>query len=184
MGVSNYIAIPWTPVTTWTTSAVEWVNQPTLYTFKQSIDLAAIVPFAAFNNINMGTTVMPAVDKSPSTTFASAYVNIFSNYSYPTVDTLTKCIDPFGYKYQNTYQVWTLWCPVQPGSLNQIKFNYPLYPDSFGSNFPYSMVFSYSYSNTAGQMIGYRVEQALSGSPQTCTTQKTTTYDKNSNNPQ
>lgn len=160
------------------------MNQPSLHAFKQSIDLSAIVPFAPHNHINMGATIMPATDASPSTTFSSAYLNIFSNYSYPKVDDVVSCIDPFAYTYLNSYQVWTLWCPVQAGSLNQIKFNFPLYPDSFGSNFPYSMVFAYAYANTAGQMIGFRTEPSLSGAPQTCSTQKTTTYDKNSINPQ
>lgn len=174
----------WTPVSPWLPTLAEWVNQPTLHSFKQSIDLSAIVPFAPSNTINMGTTVMPSVDASPSTTFASAYLNIFSNYTYPKVDGLINCMDPFPYTFLNSYQVWTLWCPVQPGSLNQIKFNFPLYPDAFGANFPYSMVFAYAYANTAGQMIGYRTEQSLSGTPQVCSTQKTTTYDKNSVNPQ
>jgi len=156
-GPSNHISIPWTPVNAWLTTLPEWVNQPTLHSFKQNLDLASIAPFTAYNNINMGTTVMPSTDSSPSTTFASAYLNIFSNYSNPLVDASVKCVDPFHYTYQNSYQMWTLWCPVQPGSLNQIRFNYPLYPDSLGASFPYSMIFSYSYANTLGQMIGYRI---------------------------
>lgn len=156
MGNLNFIALPWTPVNPWLTTLAEWTNQPTLYAFKQSIDLAAIIPFAPSNNINMGATVMPTIDASPSTTFSTAYLNIFSNHSYPMVDNSTACINPFGYTYMNTYKVWTLWCPVQPGSLNQINFNFPLYPDALGSNFPYSLIFAYSYANTAGRMIGYR----------------------------
>lgn len=73
------------------------------------------------------------------------------------VDGSTKCVDPFAYTFNNTYKIWVLWCPIQPGSLNQIKINYPLYPSQFGSNFPYGMVFTYCYSNTAGNMIGYRI---------------------------
>jgi hypothetical protein len=132
----------------------------------------------------MGATVMPTNDSSPSTTFTSAYMNIFSNYSYPLVDGNLPCVNPFSYTYMNSYKIWTLWCPVVAGSGNQIKFNYPLYPESFGTNFPYSMVFSYAYSNTSGRMIGYRVEQNSGGVPQTCNVIKSTTYDKNSNNPQ
>lgn len=85
----------------------------------------------------------------------------------------------------NGYTVWVLWCAVQVGSLNQIIINYPMYqPDFFGSGFPYQMVFAYSYANTKGNMIGYRVDQNVGGTPQTCNTQKSTTYDKNSVNPQ
>lgn len=96
----------------------------------------------------MGATLMPSTDLSPSTTFASAYMNIFSNYSYPVVDSNIKCIDPFAYTYMNSHKVWTLWCPIVAGSTNQIKFNYPLYPNSFGINFPYNMIFTYAYANT------------------------------------
>lgn len=105
----------------------------------------------------MGTTVMPTSDANPSTTFTSAYLNIFSNYSNPLVDNAVKCVNPFYYCYQNGYNVWVLWCPVQAGSLNQIRVSYPLYPDSLGADFPYSMIFTYAYANTLGQMIGYRV---------------------------
>lgn len=153
----NYIALPWTPVSLWSSSAVEWVNQPTLYRYKQSVDLTQIIPYAPLGTINMGTTLMPTIDPSPSTTFASAYLNIFSNYSNPIVDSNLNCINPFPYTYMNSYKIWTLWCPIITGSINQIKYNYPLYPDSFGTNFPYNMIFTYSYANTEGKMIGYRV---------------------------
>lgn len=136
--------------------------------------------------INMNSTVMPLTDTSPSTTFTSSYLPIFSNYTYPTVDLLpNKCVDPFPYTFMNGYTIWVLWCAVQAGSLNQIIINYPIYqPEFFGAGFPYSMVFAYSYSNTKGNMIGYRVDQNVGGTPQTCSTQKSTTYDKNSVNPQ
>lgn len=133
----------------------------------------------------MLTSVLPPNDVSPSSTFASAYTPIFSNYTFPTVDSINKCADPFGYTYMNLYKIYVLWCPMQAGSVNQIKINYPMYQaDYFGAGFPYQMVFSYAYSNTKGNMIGYRVQQSTSGTPQACITQKTTTYDKNSINPQ
>lgn len=156
-GTSNYIALPWTPVSAWSPSTTEWVNQPTLHSYKQSIDLSAIVPFAPNNTINMGTTVMPLTDTLPSTTFSSAYLNIFSDFSNPLVDNLTKCVNPFAYTYTNSYKVWVLWCPLIVGAVNKISFNYPLYPDSLGANFPFSTIFSYAYADTAGKMIGYRV---------------------------
>jgi hypothetical protein len=105
----------------------------------------------------MGGTVMPLIDTTPSTTFTSAFLNIFSNYSNPMVDNITKCIPPFSYTYMNLYRIWVLWCPITIGSLNQITFNNPLYPDSLGTNYPLSLIFAYAYSNTSGAMISYKL---------------------------
>lgn len=156
VGNMNYIAKPWNPSTAWNPSSPLWVNQPSLYQFSQAINISAIAPFSPFNTINMGTTVMPSTDTAPSTTFTSSYLNIFSNYTNPLVDNTTKCLNPFPYTYMNSYKVWVLWCPIKPGSTNQIVIKYPLYPDSFGANFPFNLIFTYAYANTLGAMIGYR----------------------------
>ena len=157
VGNASYIALPWAPATPFTNTAQYWVNQPTLYTFKQSINITGIIPFSYSNTIKMGATLMPSTDTAPSTTFTSAYLNIFSNYSNPLVDNSSKCINPFAYTYSNSYKIWVLWCPVKVGFTNQILFNYPLYPDALGANFPLSTIFTYAYAATTGAMIGYRI---------------------------
>jgi hypothetical protein len=105
----------------------------------------------------MGATVMPSPDTSPSTTFTSAFLNIFSNYTNPIVDNITKCVNPFLYTYMNLYKIWVLWCPITIGLPNQIIINNPLYPDILGTNFPLSLIFAYAYSNSSGAMIAYKL---------------------------
>lgn len=139
----------------WTPSATQWGSE-TSYVYKQGIDLSSIMPYALSNSINMNGSSMPMATQA-STTFASAYVNIFSNYTIALVDNSTKCVPPFQYMFNNLYYIWILWCPINPSSPSQIIINYPLYPDSFGSNFPFGTVFAYAYANSTGYMIAYRV---------------------------
>jgi len=84
----NYIALPWNPTTPWTPTLSYWVNNAS-HSFKQSINISAILPYTPLNTINMAATVMQAPDLAPSTTFTSAYLNIFSNYSSPLVDNMS-----------------------------------------------------------------------------------------------
>ena len=69
------------PVDLWDDSLTSWVFDSSLYAFEQSIDLAGIERMVPSININLGTTTMPINETSPSTTFTSAYTNIFSSFS-------------------------------------------------------------------------------------------------------
>jgi hypothetical protein len=172
--------IKWNPLDP---TSSEWVNGPGL-SYKQSINASGIAPFSASVSINMGPTVMPATDTAPSTTFTSAFLNIFSNYSNPMVDNITNCINPFPYTFRNTYKVWVLWCPMTVGVPNQIVINYPLYPALLGNSFPLGLILAYGYSSTSGAMIGYRLDQNTVTLVQMCSVNKTTSYNINSTNPQ
>lgn len=176
--------MPWNPNTPFINTATYWVNQPSLYSFKQRINISGIAPFSYSNTINMEGTTMPTTDTAPSTTFTSAYLNIFSNYSNPLVDNTTKCINPFPYKFADLYNIWVLWCPIQVGFTNQILFSFPLYPDVLGAGFPFSLMFTYAYANTSGAMIGYRVENTTGGLPQVCKVARSSIYNKNTTLPQ
>lgn len=111
----------------------------------------------------MGATSMQAVDPSPSTIFTCSNLNIFSASTVAMVDGVTLCTGPFSYKYTNLYNVWVVWCPVYVGSTNRITLSYPLYPSVLGMSFPFSLLLTYGYSNTAGRMIGYRLENNTGG---------------------
>ena len=94
-------------------------------------------------------TSMPMNDSSSSSTFSSAYINLFSDLSIPTANGLS-CPQPFSYKFQESYYIWVLWCPLSPLSTNQIVIPYPLYPNALGAEFPFDLAFSYSYCNSNG----------------------------------
>ena len=172
--VVSYPYVKMAGSTYWASSLSNWVDQPT-YIYRQRIDLSRVKAYSSENIIKMNATSLPANEVSPSSTFTSIYFNIFSLYSNPTVDA-DNCVDPFGYSYGNNYQVYVLWCPLISQAVNDINFNYPIYPPEMGSGFPFTIAFAYAYSNTAGNMIGYRLESEAGGVAAACTTVKNNAY--------
>ena len=174
-GTPNNVASQWTPTLAWTPSLLNWVENGA-YTYSQHLNIAGMQLYQPSIEIMMDSTAMANPDLSPSCTFSSAHINIFSNFSQVTINNGQKCVGPFSYVYLDSHSVWTVWCEVSVDSVNEILIGYPFYPNIIGSGFPFSQTFTYQYSNTAGRMIGYRVEQDSTYTPQTCTTIKETEY--------
>lgn len=127
---------------------------------------------------------MSSTDVEPSSTFASAHLNIFSASSTASVDSVIACVNPFSYTYMNLYPVYVLWCPLASLAVNDIVIKYPLYPVQMGASFPYQLTFAYAYSNDLGHMKGYRLEGTSGGNAQACQTVKNTEYQRDATVPQ
>ena len=99
----------------WTSGSSSWSNG---WTYNQGIDLSLIPSNWQSNKITMNGSVMNISDASPSSTFASAHFNIFSNDTNPLVDGLVPCAHPFSYLYAGTHPVYVLWCPLSGQGTN------------------------------------------------------------------
>jgi hypothetical protein len=117
--------------------------------YEQSIDLNRIDFYSTANLIDMKNSIITGIGLNPSTTFASRYASIFSNYSWANVNG-NNCSVPFTYFYQKLYSVTTIWCPMISNALNKITINYPLYPNNIAASFPYHIMFAYAFSDSYG----------------------------------
>lgn len=94
-------------------------------TYKQGLNLNSLIQFTPSTTIDMlGSTLTYA--GTPSLTFTSAYINIFSSYTSALANNIP-CDQPFSYTYNSFYSVNVLWCPLINGGVNQVVINYPFF---------------------------------------------------------